>query len=167
MIRFKKWHFKSIIKEIFIALLLLFVLSNVISYLRKPTLPSSALPNIEAKLIDGSLFHIERGKPLLIHFWATWCPSCKLEASNIETVSQHYNVLTIAVNSGSTSELRQYMQDHDLHFKVINDTHGIWAKQFKVQAFPTSFIYDAKGKLGFTEVGYTSTLGLIARLEAL
>jgi len=160
----QKWHIKSIAKEILIMALLVFVLSNVISYIRKPTLDSAQLPPLEVNLIDGSEFKVSTGKPLLIHFWATWCPTCKLEASNIERVSKSCEVLTVAVNSGSDDDIQTYMKENKLSFRVLNDAKGIWAKKFKVQAYPTSFIYDANATLKFTEVGYTSTVGLMGRL---
>ncbi len=144
--------------------LLVFVLSNVISYIRKPTLDSAQLPPLEVNLIDGSEFKVSTGKPLLIHFWATWCPTCKLEAANIERVSKSYEVLTVVVNSGSDGDIQTYMKENKLTFRVLNDAKGIWAKKFKVQAYPTSFIYDANATLKFTEVGYTSTVGLMGRL---
>ena len=159
------WKIRSTIKEITIILVLMFIMSNIISYIRAPDLGSSQLPKIEAKLVDGSTFSARKGKPLIIHFWAISCPACKLEAPNIETVSRRYDVLTIAVNSGSDEEVQTYMQENGLHFKVLNDREGAWATEFKIEVFPTTFIYDAKRKLRFTEVGYTTTAGLLARLE--
>jgi len=161
----KKWNIRSTLKEIIIALVLLFVLSNIISYIRAPELGSTHLPQIEVQLVDGSTFQVKKGKPLIIHFWATSCPACKLEAPNIETVSKEYDVLSIAVNSGSDEKVRAYMQEHALSFKVLNDEDGAWTTQFNIEVYPTTFIYDAKGELRFTEVGYTTTAGLLARLE--
>ena len=140
------------------------ILTNIISYMRKPELVQTRLPNIEAVLLDGSQFKVEEGKPLVIHFWATWCRTCKLEASNIERVSKKYEVLTIAVNSGDDKKIKTYLKERGLTFKVLNDSDGKWARQFKVEAFPTTFIYDGQGELRFTEVGYTTTAGLLARL---
>lgn len=162
----KKWNVKKILKEIVIGLLLLFILSNIMSYIRKPTLESNTFPQTKSQLIDGSYFDTNaiKGKPLLVHFWATWCPTCKLEAANIQALSEKYEVLTIAVKSGSTEALKKYMQENDFDFKVINDTHGNWAEEFKIEAFPTTFIYDKNGELYFTEVGYTTTAGLMARM---
>ena len=160
-----KWKIKSIIKEITIALVLMFIVSNIISYIRAPELGSKQLPQIEVELIDGTNFSTQKGKPLLIHFWSIHCPTCKLEAPNIESVSKAYEVLTIAVNSGRDEEVKTYMQENGLHFRVLNDRDGVWSKTFNIEGFPTTFIYDAKGKLRFTEVGYTTTAGLLARLE--
>ena len=165
MIKINNWNLRSIFKEILIALVLLFVLSNIISYIRKPELSSTQLPHVEAKLLDGTTFIRQEDEPLLLYFWAEWCPTCKLQSSNIEFVSQDYNVLTIAVNSGTDEQLKAYMQEHALNVKVINDKDGTWAKQFKVEVYPTTFIYDGKGELRFTEVGYTSTAGLVARMK--
>lgn len=162
-----KWNIKSILKEIAIAGVILFIFENIISYLRKPEISSTSLPQLEVKLLDGSTYKTRKGKPLVIHFWATWCPTCKLEASNIEAVSKAYDVLTIAVNSGSDAKIQDYMKERDLTFRVVNDAEGTWAKQFHVEAYPTIFIYDTSGELKFTEVGYTSTVGLLARIKML
>ncbi len=161
----RKQQVKSVFKEAIAGIFIIFILTNIISYLRKPTLESDRVPHIEAVLVDGSRFSVPEGKPLVIHFWATWCPTCKLEAANIEKVSETYEVLTIAVNSGTTANIKTYKKEKGLTFRVLNDMDGRWAKQFRVEAFPTTFIYDAKGKLRFTEVGYTTTAGLLARLK--
>jgi len=165
MTGWKKLSVKTIVIELTKVVVLIFILSNIMSYIRAPELASTQLPEIEAHLLDGSTYSVEEGKPLLLHYWAVWCPTCKLEASNIEAVSKEYNVLTVAVNSGSDAKVKAYMQEHDLNFKVINDVEGDWAKRFKVEAYPTTFIYDNKGELRFTEVGYTTTAGLLARLK--
>lgn len=155
----KKW-----IKEIFIGVVIIFILSNIISYVRKPELDSSQLPIATMQLVNGDTYRLKHGKPIILHFWATWCPTCKMEAENIERVSKKYEVLTIAVNSGSDEKIKQYLKGKGLSFRVLNDKEGSWAQQFKVEAFPTTFIYDAEGELKFTEVGYTTTAGLLARM---
>ena len=161
-----KWNIKKILKEIAIGLLILFVISNVFSYIRKPDLESTSFPQTKSQLIDGSYFETSeiKGKPILVHFWALWCPTCKLEASNIQALSKKHEVLSIAVKSGSDEALNKYMNENGFNFKVINDTHGNWAEEFKIEAFPTTFIYDQNGELTFTEVGYTTTAGLMVRM---
>jgi len=160
----KKWNLKSIAKEIAIATIFIFILTNIISYIRKPELTSNTLPHIEVQLLEGSLYSVKKAKPLVLHFWGTWCPTCQLEIGNIESISKKYEVLTVAVNSGDDSKLTRYLNEKGLTFRVVNDKRGEWAKKFKVEAYPTTFIYDGKGELKFTEVGYTTTAGLLARL---
>ena len=98
-------------------------------------------------LLDSTSYTLEKGKPVVIHFWATWCKVCQLEAQNIETLSKRYEVLTIAVNSGENYKVKEYMEERGLTFKVLNDSDGSWAKKFNVEAFPTTFMYDGAGEL--------------------
>lgn len=164
---FKDLKLKKVLKELFVTAFTLFVILNMISYFQKPELSSDTLPNIDVTLLDGSRFSSSsaEGKPLIIHIWGSWCRVCRLEAENIERVSERYNVLSIAVNSGSDETVKAYMKEKGLSFKVLNDTKGEWAKKFKVEVFPTTFVYDGKGKLQFTDVGYTTTAGLLARAK--
>ena len=165
MLNFKKWNIKSILKEVTLTVILVAVFANIISYLKRPDLPVENLPAINVRLIDAEQFstHALKDEPLLIHFWATWCPTCRTEAGNIERISKSFQVLSVAVQSGTDAKLRKYMSEHDLHFRVLNDTSGL-ADDFNVQAYPTTFIFDSKGELAFTEVGYTSTIGLYLRM---
>jgi len=165
-LKISKQRLRSWTKEIASTAILVFVIANAVSFFRSPDIADKNLPEINTLLTDGELYSTldYTGKPLLIHFWATWCPTCKLEAANIQSLSQEYGVLTIAVKSGSNEKINSYLKEHDLDFKVINDAKGQLSEQFSVPAFPTTFIYDKEGKLSFTEVGYTSTWGLYLRM---
>jgi len=157
---------KNIMKELISTLLILFVVSLVINYLRKPNIDENIyqmrMVDIEKKSVDIAKY---KGELLVVHFWATWCPTCRLEASNIESVSKEYNLLSIAVSSGSDEKLIAYMKKEQLSYKVINDNSGALAKRFNIEAYPTTLIYNREGELIFTEVGYSTTLGLKARLS--
>jgi len=150
-----KNRLKHYIKEILSFIVVVILVSNLVSYYQARTLNKDKfnIPNISLN-----------GKPILVHFWATWCPTCKLEASNIQNISKSYNVITIAVQSGSDKEIQKYLDDNNLDFKFINDKNSDYAKKFKVDVFPTTLIYDKNKNLIFSEVGYTSTLGLKLRM---
>ena len=162
----EKWTVKRVLKEIFTTLILFFIISQVMNFIRKPDIKTDIyaynLTDIKNESID---FYEYEDEPLIVHFWGTWCPTCKLEASNIETLSNKYNVISIAVNSGTDKVLNSYMNEHDLDYRVINDAKGALAQKFNIGVYPTTLIYNAKGELKFTEVGYSTTLGLQARLE--
>lgn len=161
----EKWTIKRILKELFTTVILFFIISQIFNFIRKPDIKTDIY---EYHLIDINNepinFFEYKNEPLVVHFWGTWCPTCRTEASNIETLSEQYNVISIAVNSGSNESIRGYMNKHNLDYKVINDTKGALAKKFDIGVYPTTLIYDAKGKLKFTEVGYSTTLGLQARI---
>ncbi len=161
----RRWHFKNIFKELVITLIMVFVLSMGLNYLRQPD--STHQPkSMKVKLIDGKELDLYANDQVtIIHFWATWCPTCKLEAPNIERIQKDVHLITIAVNSGSDQELTDFMTQEGYSYPVVNDREGELAKRFDVGVFPTTFIYDKNARLKFSEVGYSTTLGLKARVE--
>jgi len=150
-----KEKLKHYAKEIIVFIIVMTVFANVISLYKSTDLNRESLKETSFKLVDN--------KPILIHFWATWCPTCSLESSNIQKISEQYEVITIAVKSDS-KEIKKYMKDNNLNFKVVNDKSGEIAREFKISAYPTTFIYDKNRELVFSEVGYTSTIGLWLRM---
>ncbi len=159
-----KEKLKKYLKEIIVFVVVLTVAANAFSYYRSQDLNKEKLDLQTVTLLDGSLYTLPSDKPVLLHFWATWCPTCKFEASNIEKISKDYEVITVAVQSGTKEQIQNYLDEHKLSFKVINDEDGFYSRKFNIQAFPTTFIYDNKKRLKFSEVGYTSTFGLYARM---
>ncbi len=140
------------------------ILANIISYYKATNLNKDKLKLNSIKLIDDTQYTLPKNKPIMIHFWATWCPICSIEASNIQTISEHFEVITIAVDSASQEEIYNYLQKHNLTFSVVDDSEQLLAKQFNISVYPTTFIYDKNQNLIFSEVGYTSTIGLYLRI---
>ena len=155
---------KKYLKEGLIFVVMLAIVMNAISYYNSLDLNKEKLTIQSFKLLDDSLYSVPNDKPVLIHFWATWCPTCKLEASNIEKISNDYEVITIAVQSGTKEEIKEYLAEHKLTFKVVNDEDGYYSQKFNIKAFPTTLMYDKDKNLNFSEVGYTTTAGLYSRM---
>jgi thiol-disulfide isomerase/thioredoxin len=102
--------------------------------------------------------------PTLVHFWASWCPICKLEEGSIEALGERYKVITVAMQSGTDEEISRYLSERGLNLQVIADPNGELARQWGVQAVPASFIIDRDGRIRFRRIGYTTGVGLRARL---
>ncbi len=163
----KNWNFKKLFREAAIFAVLLFIFSNALSYLKAPDLSDKKLPEFQAITLDGKTFdslHVKHDKPLLIHFWATWCPTCKMENSTIDALSKKFDVVTIAVNSKSDADIQAFLKEKNLSFQVINDANSSLAEGFHVSGFPTTFIYNKDGNLEFSEVGYSSYITLYLKL---
>jgi len=159
-----KKKIKEYLKEVVIFAVLLTVVLNGVSYYRSLDLNKDKL-NIETfKLLDNTIYEVKNNKPILVHFWATWCPTCKFESPNIDTVSKDYEVITIAVQSGTKENIQKYLDEHGLRFNVVNDFDGALSQKFNIQVFPTTLIYDKEKNLKFSEVGYTTTAGLYSRM---
>lgn len=152
------------IKEILLFVLVMTIFANALSLYRSNDLNKEALNISSVTLLDNTSYTLPKNEPILIHFWATWCPTCKAEAPNIQTISENYNVLTIAIKSGKNSEIKEYLKSRGLNFNVVNDMDAKLAEKFGVSIFPTTIIYDKNGEVFFSDVGYTTTLGLWLRM---
>jgi thiol-disulfide isomerase/thioredoxin len=159
-----KEKIKKYTKEGLIFVVTLVIVMNALSYYRSLDLNKDKLDIDTFTLLDNTQYMIPQDKPIVIHFWATWCPTCKFEASNIEKISKDYEVITIAVQSGTKEEIDKYMNENKLTFKVVNDEDAFFSQKFNIKAFPTTLIYDKEKNIKFTEVGYTTTAGLYSRM---
>lgn len=102
--------------------------------------------------------------PRLVHFWATWCPICKLEEGSIAALSRRHDVVTVAMQSGSAAEIEEYLDDRGLDLRTIADPNGEIAARWGVKAVPASFIIDRDGRIRYRMAGYTTGIGLRIRL---
>jgi thiol-disulfide isomerase/thioredoxin len=123
-------------------------------------------PQLSGVLLDGKPYIIAKpSQPVLVHFWATWCPTCRAEQGTIESLAQDkVNVVSVAMWSGKNTEVQQYVQEHGISFPVINDTDSQNAAKWGVQGVPANFIIDTKGNIRFVSTGYSTGIGLRLRM---
>ncbi len=124
-------------------------------------------PPLNGVLLDGKSFVLpdKPVQPMLVYFWASWCPMCRAQQGSIESLSQdNQNVITVAMQSGSSGAVQQYMREQGVSYPVINDSEGQVSATWGVQAVPASFIIDTDGKIRYVEIGYTTEIGLRIRL---
>jgi len=156
---------KKFLREVAILLVMVISVSVAVNLYKTWNVERGPAPEILFAGIDGKPVMVQpAGEPMLVHFWATWCPVCTLEHGTIQSIAEDYPVVTVAMQSGNEEELRQFMQKQGLDFTVIADEYGEIAKQWSVTGVPASFILSADGDIRFVEVGYTTELGLRARL---
>ncbi len=129
-------------------------------------LAHGAAPAIAGKTLSGRSVSLAelRGRPVLVHFWATWCHICRMEQGAIDAIARDHAVLTVAIDAGDPAALRRYVKERGIHAPVLADFGGRFAADFGVRAVPADFIIDRNGTIRYVEVGYSSQWGLRARL---
>lgn len=129
-------------------------------------LPRDVAPPLAGRLLDGASVSLAglRGKPVLVHFWASWCPICALEEGSIDAIAADHRVVTVAMQSGDAKEVAAHLRERHLDFPVLNDPDGRYAAAWGVRGVPASFVLGPDGRIRFTEVGYTTETGLRLRL---
>jgi peroxiredoxin len=127
---------------------------------------SGDLSEFSGELMDGTTFTLAdyAGKPILFHFWATWCPICNLQKDNIQSISQDYPVISVVSWSEGKAAVNTYMQENHLTFPVMLDNSGKLAQTFGLKGVPASFILNQHGEIKFVEAGYSTEYGLRFRL---
>jgi len=125
-------------------------------------------PTLVATTLAGDPFdlHAPRAGPVLVHFWASWCPVCKAEEGTIEALAAdpERRVITIAMESGDAAEVRAHLAERGLELPVIVDEQGRLAAAWGVRGVPATFVVDATNAIRFREMGYTTGPGLRLRL---
>ena len=146
-------------------LLVLLLMAGIGAWKTKDAVRGEA-PMIVGELLSGEPFNLSehRGKPVLVHFWATWCPVCQFENSTIDQLSNDYTVISLASWSKGKAEVMAFMRAENVHMPVLLDTDGEWAKLYGVKAVPASFILNKQGNIQFVTSGFTTSLGLRLRL---
>jgi thiol-disulfide isomerase/thioredoxin len=147
-------------------LLIFFVISQGVSWWKTRNAQTGNLSEFNVELMDGSQFIISElsGKPVLFHFWATWCPLCDLQKGSVESIARDYPVVSVASWSEGEAEVKKYMRDNELTFPVMLDDSGQLAESFGLKGVPTSFILSPSGEIEYVEAGYTTEAGLRFRL---
>ena len=100
------------------------------------------------------------GRPLLLLFWATWCPACRDELPAIDRVARRYagsGLQTLAVTDeiGVASQVTQFLLDRGLTVPVGLEQGQVRAA-YKVGTIPTVYLIDARGTIVWSRVGAVS-----------
>lgn len=154
------------VKEIFSYLLLFVIISWGVDYWRSQSMVSGNAPELVTISVQGEkidLIALSKEKPVLVYFWATWCGVCTTVSPSVDFISEHYQVVTVALSSGEQSRVNQYLKAKDYQFNVVNDPKGLLSREWGVSVTPTLFVID-KGEIKSVTTGFTSPIGMWLRL---
>ena len=100
-----------------------------------------------------------KGKVVLVNFWASWCPPCVHEMPSMARLKTHFKKADfeiLAANLGEDpDEVKTFLTEHPVNFPVLLDKGTLTAKQWKVFAYPSSYLIDKTGKIRFALFGGT------------
>ena len=119
-------------------------------------------PDFELRSVDGKAIKLSslRGKKVIVNFWATWCPPCRLEMPEMEkfyTKTKNEGIEILAVNltkaEKSRADVPSFMETYGITFPVLLDENGEAARLYDVSSIPASFIIDTQGVIREKIVG--------------
>jgi len=91
-----------------------------------------------------------RGKVVVVNFWATWCPPCRKEMPDLETLYQRFQAkgfVVLAISDEEAAKVEPFIKERGVTFPVLLDPGRKVNKEFIVEGIPHSFVYDREGKL--------------------
>lgn len=130
-------------------------------------------PDFTLTTLDGETVQLNelRGQPVLVNFWATWCPACRGQMPYFQAAFEQkgQEVKFIAIDVGESSgTVRRYVDATGIGFTVALDRDRSVARAYNIRYFPTTFLVDEKGVIKHIRLGaFGSSDELMAMLESL
>lgn len=160
--RLKRW---ALDLAIFLALFL------AIQAWQQRDIPSGKVPQTGGYLTDGTAFRLDDWfkthpdkRVVALHFWADWCPICKSEQGSVSAVAKDWPVITVAMQSGRADEIDAYLKKQGLSWTTLVDDTGRISAGYGLKGVPAFVVIDRRGYIRSVSTGYTSELGMRARL---
>jgi thiol-disulfide isomerase/thioredoxin len=106
------------------------------------------LQDLDGKTVKLSEF---KGKPVLLDFWATWCPPCRASIPGIEKLYKSYGgkglvVLGISLDQGGWDSVKDFVTEYGITYTVLKGTDDV-ATKYSVRTIPMLVIVDKEGKI--------------------
>ncbi len=114
--------------------------------------PDITLPPLDSENEGFARAELEKGKPIVINFWASWCGPCRIEHPTLEALSQREGVTIYGVNyreslyGKSARDARDFLNELGNPFSKINqDEKGRVSIDWGVSGVPETFVVDGNG----------------------
>jgi pentatricopeptide repeat protein len=133
-------------------------------------------PDFNLKSLDGQMVKLsdQKGKVVIIDFWATWCGPCKMSFPYLQKVYEQYkanpNVLILALNTweretGDKREemVKKFMSDNKYTFQVLYDESIV--EKYGASGIPTKYIIDKNGQIAFESIGFNNGPEMISEMS--
>jgi cytochrome c biogenesis protein CcmG, thiol:disulfide interchange protein DsbE len=122
--------------------------------------PGEAAPSFVVTTLDGGHVSLEalRGQVVLVNFWATWCPPCRVEMPGFERVYQArkeegFVIVGLSTDRGAPDQVVQFLTQRGVTFPVAMAPPDLAREFGGVRGLPTSFLIDREGRVRHVVTG--------------
>ena len=118
-------------------------------------LPDTQLATVGRAEFDGLLVG-QRGTPVIVNVWASWCAPCRAEMPLLDRAAADYEgrVVFLGVASkDSRGEAAEFLDDVGVTYPSVFDATGDVRQALGLRGFPTTYFFDASGDLVDTITG--------------
>jgi peroxiredoxin len=124
--------------------------------------PSAVAPDFTLRSSNGPNLRLQeqRGRVVMINFWATWCGPCRQEMPQLEKLYGKYRsagfvLLGVSVDD-DTSHATEVANRLGLHFPVLLDSDKSVSRLYDLASMPTTYLLDRDGRVRYVHKGYVT-----------
>jgi thiol-disulfide isomerase/thioredoxin len=109
--------------------------------------------------LSGDNFSLaeQKGKPVMLNFWATWCGPCRVEMPTLEAAWQAHaseGLVILAINdSESQATVADFGAELGLTFPLLLDPQADIQSLYRIRAYPTSYFINREGTIRAIHLG--------------
>jgi thiol-disulfide isomerase/thioredoxin len=114
------------------------------------------IEDLDGRPVD--LSQIIGKKPVLLEFWATWCPLCAALFPRIEAAQRRFGnrvdfvVVAVGVNQSQVA-IKRHLTRHPMPFRILWDGDGLAVRGFQAPSTSYVVVLDSAGKVAYTGLG--------------
>jgi len=91
-----------------------------------------------------------RGKVVMVNFWATWCPPCRVEMPDLDAIYAHFapeGLVVLSISDEESVKVASFIEHTGYRPAVLIDPESKVHKLFHIDGIPKTFVFDRSGKL--------------------
>lgn len=136
--------------------------------------PGEPAPAFDLNTLDDRTVSLDalRGQVVLVNFWASWCPPCRVEMPGFDRVYRErrddgFVIVGIATDVHARDAIRGFITDHDISYPIALANPQVVRDYGGVTRLPESFLVDRQGRMRHRVIGYFAEPALRAAVDRL
>jgi len=128
---------------------------NLIRFVKNP----DPAPALKVNDLEGKPISLEddKGKIVLLNFWATWCGPCRAEIPDLIELQKKYAdrlaIIALATDEDEPAEVKKFAAKAGINYRIGMATDSLRVAYGGIPALPTSFLIDAEGRVVQKHIG--------------